>query len=262
MKTDYLVIKKEELIGILKEVLMQSEIKLHPSTDMSTIMDGINSINTTLKSIKSRLSNLETTKYYSGNYDTFYFKVPTSTLPKELEIRVSYNFKDNSKPSEKLTSVSAFYISKSFIDGNSSTGVLNLGTNKVGISYLGSIVFELVKDTSNNHYYIKMSIGNRKSTGITIETMNVWSYSQNPDWVLYPESQLTSILPNLTTQVKKEAELESDTLRREVPDMDKLVRSDDYSFIKSLTQAQFDTMKQNETLQEGVLYTTDKIEED
>ena len=107
-----------------------------------------------------------------------------------------------------------------------------------------------------------MSIGNKKSTGITIENMNVWSYSQNPDWVLYPESQLTSILSNLTTQVKKEAELESDTLRREVPDMDKLVRSDDYSFIKSLTQAQFDNMKQNETLQEGVLYTTDKIEED
>ena len=44
--------------------------------------------------------------------------------------------------------------------------------------------------------------------------------------------------------------------------MDKLVRSDDYSFIKSLTQAQFETMKQNETLREGVLYTTDKIEED
>jgi len=82
---------------------------------------------------------------------------------------------------------------------------------------------------------------------------------------MYPESRLpggTTTLGNLVAETTRETQLESETLRREVPDMDKLVRSDDYSFIKSLTQAQFETMKQNETLREGVLYTTDKIEED
>ena len=263
MKTDYLIIKKEELMSIIKELSMQTEVKLHPLTSASNIIDDISLITTNLNSVMKRLTNLEKTKYYSGSYETFYFKVPKSVeKPKELELRISYSFKDTSKPTENLTSVSAFYISRSFIDGNSNTGVLNMGTNKTGISYLHSVVFELVKDTVNNEYYIKMKVGAKKSPDINLLSMSIWFYSENVDWEMYPESRLTSILPNITTQITKESELETETLRKEVPDIDKLVRSDDYSFIKSLTQGQFETMKQNETLQEGVLYTTDKVEED
>ena len=137
-----------------------------------------------------------------------------------------------------------------------------MGTNKTGISYLHSVVFELVKDSVNNEYYIKMKVGSKKSPGINLLSMSIWFYSENVDWEMYPESRLTSVLPNIATQITKESELETETLRKEVPNIDKLVRSDDYSFIKSLTQGQFETMKQNETLQEGVLYTTDKVEED
>lgn len=265
MKTDYLVIKKEELIGIIKEIMSEVEVKLHPTTDMSLITDDINKINSTLDSLKSSLSGLYKTKYYTGNYEAVYFKVPPLTnlqLSSELEIRATYNIQDNTKPSEGLTSVSAFYVSKPFISGQGPTGILNLGTNRTGISYLNSVMFELVKDRRDNTYYVKMYIGSKKAPNTTLRNMFIWCNSDNTEWIMYPESRLPGgVLGNLVSQVTREAELENETLRREVQDIDKLVRSDDYSFIKSLTQAQFENMKQNETLQEGVLYTTDKVEE-
>ena len=268
MKTDFLVIKKEELIGIIKEIISPVEIKLHPTTDMSSIIDDINKINSTLDYLRSSLSGLYTSKYYSGNYEAVYFKVPPTSNPQlstELEIRATYNIQDNTNPSQGLTSVSAFYISKPFIIGQGPTGILNLGTNRTGISYLNSMMFELVKDRRNNTRYVKMYVGNKKAPNSTLRNMYIWFRSDNTDWIMYPESRLpggTTTLGNLVAETTRETQLESETLRREVPDMDKLVRSDDYSFIKSLTQAQFETMKQNETLREGILYTTDKIEED
>lgn len=266
MKTDFLVIKKEELIGIIKEIISPVEIKLHPTTDMSSIIDDINKINSSLDSIRSSLSGLYTSKYYSGNYEAVYFKVPPTQNPQlstELEIRVSYDIQDTTNPSQNLTSVSAFYISKPFIVGQGPIGILNLGTNRTGISYLNSIMFELVKDRRDDTHYVKMYVGNKKAPNSTLRNMYIWFRSDNTDWIMYPESRLPGVvLRSLVTETTRETELESETLRREVPDMDKLVRSDDYSFIKSLTQLQFETMKQNETLKEGVLYTTDKIEED
>lgn len=263
MKNDYLVIKKEELISILKEMFIGTEVKLHPESDASSVMDSINALNSDIDALELRLNTLERTNYYTGRYEAMYFKIPKPfAMPKELEIRATYYLTDTTKPSQQLAAVSAFYISKPFIDRVTDTGILNLATNKTGISYLSSIKFTVLKNRTNQDYYIKMEIGARKAPNTTLGNMCIFTYSMSQLWEIKPESQMGGVLSQLDVQISRDTELEAETLRREVRDIDKLVRSDDYSFIKSLTQAQFETMKQNETLQEGVLYTTDKVEED
>ena len=258
MQNKFYVLKKEELISLLKEIQIPIHDKLNPLGDDSFMVTEIDNINNDIKNIKNLLSSLNKHKYYTNpTYKVIYVKIPRS--PKEVDLKLIYTFKDKREPSKTITSVTALYIARPFIDTVSNSGVLNMGTNREGISYLSSMNVSIVKDTLNNHY-IKVEIGENRNKDITFATMYAALFSESHDYEILDETIMGAVI--LTTVTTISLSLEAPTLQPIIEDADKLVRSNDYKWIKSLTEDEFQTLKRAEQLKEDYLYTTDKIDED
>ena len=256
MQNKYYILKKEDLIALLKEIQIPIHKNFTPLGDDSSILGDLDSINYAISNMSNTLTRLNKHKYYTNTtYKVIYIKIPQS--PKEIDLKLTYTFRDSKIPTKLITSVSAFYIARPFIDGNSDTGVLNMGTTKEGISYLSSVKFSKVRDNLNNSY-IKVEIGPNKSTGITFADMYASLFSESYDYQILDDTSIGAV--TLTNVVSTDTNLEAPTLKPDIEDADKLVRSNDYKWIKALTEYEFQKMRRDETLKEDYLYTTDKVD--
>ena len=83
-------------------------------------------------------------------------------------------------------------------------------------------------------------------------------FSESYDYQILDDTSIGAV--TLTNVVTTDTNLEAPTLKPDIEDADKLVRSNDYKWIKALTEDEFQKMRRDETLKEDYLYTTDKVD--
>ena len=87
MQNKYYILKKEDLISILKEIQIPIHENFTPLGTVSSVLGDVDNINYVISNMTNTLTRLNKHKYYTNTtYKTIYIKIPQN--PKEIDLPI------------------------------------------------------------------------------------------------------------------------------------------------------------------------------
>lgn len=244
-----------QLASILKDILIPYLGDKAILNEYGDLLDRIGELNNRVNKMSLILSNLHKTKYFKTNtHKKIYWKIPKDgNVSKELHVFLQYDFRDNVS-SESKAGVIELYFSSAFIEGRSKDGVLNSGANKDFISHLGGLNISLHRDAGTSTNYIGIELDRAGVTfAIVASSMYAWSFSENVKYEI-----LDNIPQSAVAVYSRKMSGEMETLRQEIPDIDKLVRSNDIRWLVPITPEGYELLSSDEKTRPDVEYLVEE----
>lgn len=238
----------DQVASILKDILIPYMGDKYIDNVHGELTDRVNEANNKLNKIANTLNSMQKTKYINTQYKTLYWKVPnTGPSNKELQIFLQYKFNDTVASSTNV-GIIELYIGNEYMN-NVSSSVLNSGSNLDFIAHLGAIRIKLLQDSALNKYIAIDIDPAKKVPTSTLTNVIAWSYSENH---LY---EIQETAPSGATELSTlSINGEIASTKREITDIDKLVRSNDIRWLVPITPEEYARLAAQEKLRPDTEY--------